>query len=92
MSENLNEPTADELPRLRDQCGALALELERETDPTRRAELARELAEIEKPWQGGPPAIKSSSPRFKPNSFRTLRASTLRMSRLSTCVAGWLAA
>jgi len=34
MSENLNEPTADELPRLRDQCGALALELERETDPT----------------------------------------------------------
>ncbi|GAE55769.1 hypothetical protein XPR_2404 [Xanthomonas arboricola pv. pruni MAFF 301420] len=45
MSENLNEPAADELPRLRDQCGALALELERETDPTRRAVLARELAE-----------------------------------------------
>ncbi len=31
---------ADELPALRDQCGTLALELERETDPTRRAELA----------------------------------------------------
>ncbi|EFB0286300.1 hypothetical protein HGB69_004449 [Salmonella enterica] len=45
MRENLNKPAADELPRLRDQCGALALELERETDPTRRAELARELAE-----------------------------------------------
>lgn len=45
MSENLTEPAADELPRLRDQCGTLALELERETDPTRRAELARELAE-----------------------------------------------
>ncbi len=45
MSNSVNEQSADELPRLRDQCGALALELERETDPTRRAELARELAE-----------------------------------------------
>lgn len=44
MSEHDTEHM-DELPRLRDQCGALALELERETDPTRRAELARELAE-----------------------------------------------
>lgn len=34
-----------ELPMLRDQCAALGLELEREADPTRRAELARELAE-----------------------------------------------
>lgn len=40
MSEHDTEHM-DELPRLRDQCGALALELERETDPTRRAELAR---------------------------------------------------
>ena len=45
MSKSVNEHEADELPRLRDQCGTLALELERETDPTRRAELARELAE-----------------------------------------------
>ena len=43
-----NEPAgnaADELPGLRDQCAALGLELERATDPARRAELARELAE-----------------------------------------------
>lgn len=45
MSNSVNEHEADELPRLRDHCGALATELERETDPARRAELARELAE-----------------------------------------------
>jgi hypothetical protein len=44
MTDHDAEPM-DDLSNLRDQCGALALELERVTDPTRRAELARELAE-----------------------------------------------
>lgn len=44
MSDHSTE-NMGELPMLRDQCAALGLELEREANPTRRAELARELAE-----------------------------------------------
>lgn len=45
MNKHTDERLADELPMLRDQCSALGSQLERETDPARRIELTRELAE-----------------------------------------------
>lgn len=93
MSNYTNERASDsatDLNLIRDQCGALALELERETDPTRRAELARELAEcrqrafeVEQHDQpeaereaGGPAAVRGDSER--PAPFVTIEAADQR--------------
>ena len=43
---------------------------------------------IEKPWQGGPPEIKSSSPGFKPVNSRMSCSDNSRISSVITCVAG----